>query len=79
LGLNGAGKTTTLKILTGEVRASNGIAYLNGYDINSQTINARKSLGLCPQCKIITILFKNIYLFTVILNFGFKLIIYQNF
>jgi ABC-type multidrug transport system ATPase subunit len=49
LGLNGAGKTTTFKILTGEIDATSGNAFINGYDINKDTFNARKNLGFCPQ------------------------------
>jgi ABC-type multidrug transport system ATPase subunit len=47
--LNGAGKTTTIEILTGQKRSSDGKAYLNGYDINSDRMDAIKSLGFCPQ------------------------------
>jgi len=49
LGLNGAGKTTTIEILTGQKRSSDGKAYLNGFDISSNLMNAIKSLGFCPQ------------------------------
>jgi len=49
LGLNGAGKTTTFKILTGELKATEGTAYINGYNINTQKSKARRNLGFCPQ------------------------------
>lgn len=49
LGLNGAGKTTTFKILTGELSATSGEAFINGYDIKANRSKARRSLGFCPQ------------------------------
>ncbi len=49
LGLNGAGKTTTFKILTGELKATSGQAFINGYDIAKERSKARRSLGFCPQ------------------------------
>jgi ABC-type multidrug transport system ATPase subunit len=49
LGLNGAGKTTTFKILTGEIRATSGQAYVNGCDISKKMLEARRSLAFCPQ------------------------------
>ena len=49
IGLNGAGKTTTFKILTGEINATSGNAYINGFDINKDRFNARRNLGFCPQ------------------------------
>ncbi len=48
-GLNGAGKTTTFKILTGELTATSGSAYINGYDITKNKSKARQNLGFCPQ------------------------------
>ena len=48
-GLNGAGKTTTFKILTGEIHATSGNAFINGFDINKNRFNARRNLGFCPQ------------------------------
>lgn len=49
LGLNGAGKTTTIEILTGEKKATAGHAYVNGFDIDSNKLQAIRSLGFCPQ------------------------------
>ena len=43
--MNGAGKTTTLDILTGQLWATSGHAYINGHDIHKQ----RATLGICPQ------------------------------
>ncbi|NP_080734.3 ATP-binding cassette, sub-family A (ABC1), member 14 isoform X2 [Mus musculus] len=49
LGHNGAGKTTTLSILTGLYLPTRGKVYISGYDISSDMVQIRKSLGLCPQ------------------------------
>ncbi|XP_052030939.1 phospholipid-transporting ATPase ABCA3-like [Apodemus sylvaticus] len=49
LGHNGAGKTTTLSILTGFYLPTRGKIYISGYDISSDMVQVRKSLGLCPQ------------------------------
>jgi ABC-type multidrug transport system ATPase subunit len=48
-GLNGAGKTTTLEILTGGLDATSGEAFINGYNIKNNRLNAIRSLGYCPQ------------------------------
>ena len=49
LGVNGAGKTTTLSILIGQMKSSNGHAFINGYNIEKDRFQAIKSLGFCPQ------------------------------
>uniref|UniRef100_H2Z856 ABC transporter domain-containing protein n=1 Tax=Ciona savignyi TaxID=51511 RepID=H2Z856_CIOSA len=49
LGINGAGKTTTFKMLTGDYRATDGTAYLDGYDIRTQLRMAQQRMGYCPQ------------------------------
>ena len=49
LGPNGAGKTTTIRILAGLTRASAGQARLNGHDITTETLAAKKQFGLVPQ------------------------------
>jgi len=47
--LNGAGKTSTFKILTGELSATSGKAFINGNDIVKERSKARRNLGFCPQ------------------------------
>ncbi len=49
LGPNGAGKTTTIKIMTGLIKATNGIVKINGYDIERNPIEAKKSFGYVPD------------------------------
>jgi len=49
LGPNGAGKSTLINILAGLVRKTEGSAKICGYDIDTQTRNARASIGIVPQ------------------------------
>lgn len=45
LGPNGAGKTTTLRVLAGLLRADAGRTAINGVDVASKPLEARKHLG----------------------------------
>ena len=49
LGPNGAGKTTTMRMLTGYLPPSGGRAEVNGYDIATQSLKARASIGYLPE------------------------------
>ena len=49
LGPNGAGKTTTVKCMTGLLKPSEGRVRIAGHDIASQTLQAKRSLGLVPD------------------------------
>ena len=49
LGPNGAGKSTTMKMITGFLTPTSGTVKVNGYDIQEQPIEAKKSLGYLPE------------------------------
>ncbi len=49
LGPNGAGKTTTMRILTGYMPASEGKAIVAGYDVFTNSLEARKRTGYLPE------------------------------
>jgi ABC-2 type transport system ATP-binding protein len=49
LGPNGSGKTTILRILTGYLQASSGRAWVAGFDIVEQGLEARRRIGYVPE------------------------------
>lgn len=49
LGPNGSGKTTILRLLTGYLRPSSGTAYVAGFDITHEGLQARKYVGYVPE------------------------------
>lgn len=49
LGPNGSGKTTTIRILSGLSRATGGEAWLNGFSVENDALNAKRQVGLVPQ------------------------------
>ncbi len=49
LGPNGAGKTTLVRMLTGLVSITEGIALVAGVDVSRHPDEARRSLGVVPQ------------------------------
>lgn len=49
LGPNGAGKSTTMKIVTGYLQASSGKVSVNGIDVNTNAIEAKKQIGYLPE------------------------------
>ena len=49
LGPNGAGKTTTMRILAGFFPATQGQAFVAGYDVFMKPLEAKKRLGYLPE------------------------------
>ena len=49
LGPNGAGKTTTMRILTGYLPPTSGTALINGFDVQSESLEARRVVGYLPE------------------------------
>jgi ABC-2 type transport system ATP-binding protein len=49
LGPNGAGKSTTMKLLTGYLAASAGVAKIAGYDMTTQRLQGSVHLGYLPE------------------------------
>jgi ABC-2 type transport system ATP-binding protein len=49
LGPNGAGKSTTMRILSGYMPASSGTARVAGFDVFTESIEARRRIGYLPE------------------------------
>lgn len=49
LGPNGAGKSTTMKILTGFIPQTSGMATVAGFDVSTQSLEVRKRIGYLPE------------------------------
>jgi len=49
LGPNGAGKSTTMKILTGYIPATEGMAEVNGFDVKKDPMKVKAIIGYLPE------------------------------
>ena len=49
LGPNAAGKTTTMRILTGFMPPTSGLVKVGGFDVVSQSLEARQHIGYLPE------------------------------
>lgn len=49
LGPNGAGKTTTMRMLTGYLPPSNGSVKIAGFDMQTESLQARRHIGYLPE------------------------------
>jgi ABC-2 type transport system ATP-binding protein len=49
LGPNGAGKTTTISMISGLTEPTRGDAFIGGYSITHQPLQAKRLLGVVPQ------------------------------
>src|SRR6267154_656100 len=49
LGPNGAGKSTTLKMLTGMLAPTSGMATVCGYDLQRDTLEVKRHVGFVPE------------------------------
>ena len=49
LGPNGAGKTTTMRVLTGYLPATSGVAKVAGFDVMTESLDVRRNIGYLPE------------------------------
>jgi ABC-2 type transport system ATP-binding protein len=49
LGPNGAGKTTTMNIITGYIAATDGQAFVDGFDVSRDPMEVKKRIGYLPE------------------------------
>jgi len=49
LGPNGAGKSTTMKMITGFLRPTSGSVTINGFDVQTHPLEAKRQIGYLPE------------------------------
>lgn len=60
IGPNGAGKTTTIKMITGIIEANQGEILINGKNIQTESLEAKKQFGFVPDSADIYLALKGI-------------------
>jgi ABC-2 type transport system ATP-binding protein len=53
LGPNGAGKTTTMRMLIGLLSPTSGQARVAGFDVGTQPVDLKRSVGYLPQSPVV--------------------------
>lgn len=49
IGHNGAGKSTTLKMIAGLIAPTTGTVYINGHDIQKDSVRLKRQIGYLPE------------------------------
>lgn len=49
LGKNGAGKSTAISLITSLIKKTSGLIKINGFDLETNPIEAKKNIGVVPQ------------------------------
>lgn len=53
LGVNGAGKSTTISVMCGTLKKDSGSVIVNGYDVDKDNDNLKRSLGVVFQSSVL--------------------------
>lgn len=53
LGHNGAGKSTLINIITGLINPTHGKVFMQGLDVEADSVQIQQIIGVCPQDDIL--------------------------